>query len=210
MKKIVCLLLLTVTCYVNSQEMHYIPKVGINLATTTNTDGNIMPGLNVGMGFEFMLTPKFALEPGLYYSMQGADFPNINLKHDYLNIPILAKFYVTQWLSVFAGPQVGIKASSNKIAYGPDKYPGDYSAINYRGGLITEDISKAFDAAAVVGVGYAFLYGLYMSANVNIGLTNKLKSNFEFQTDSAPVETFNTGDASCKNLVFQFNFGYRF
>ncbi len=199
MKKITCLLLLLlVTLYTSAQEFHFIPRAGLNLANTTNTGGSMKPGLNFGVAAEYMVTPIFAAEAGLYYSLQGSKFKfaDVDLKHDYLNIPVLAKFYVYKGLNFFVGPQLGIKASVNKLSYSDDENGGK---------LMDSDMTKPFDVAAVLGTGYLFPMGLVVSANANIGLTNKAKDSFV-----QDGETINVSDKSYKNMVIQFNFGYRF
>ena len=57
------------------------------------------PGLNIGVAEEIRFSKLFALEPGVYYSMQGYQKEKLKarqpgLKADYLNIPIYAKFYL--------------------------------------------------------------------------------------------------------------------
>lgn len=116
MKKIAFLLLLFVAFQVSAQEFHFIPKIGLNFANITNSDGNMKPGLNVGVAGEFMVTNNFAIEPGVYYSMQGSKDEvagnDVKIKNDYLNIPILLKGYVYEGFNLFAGPQLGFKVSS--------------------------------------------------------------------------------------------------
>ena len=71
MKKIALLLLLFVVFQANAQEFHFIPKIGLNFANMTNSDGASMKaGLNIGVAGEVMMTNNLAIEPG-YYSMQG-------------------------------------------------------------------------------------------------------------------------------------------
>ena len=75
MKKIVFLLLLCVACCMNAQEFHLIPKVGLNLANTTGeVDSKVRSGLNIGLGGDVMLTERFGIETGVYYSMQGSKY----------------------------------------------------------------------------------------------------------------------------------------
>lgn len=200
MKKFICLLLLLTAMYMNAQEVHFIPRAGLTLANTTNTGGSMKPGLNIGVAAEFMLNPAFALETGLYYSMQGAkqDYPYYSLEHNYLNLPILAKVYGNRHWSFFAGPQIGIKVSGNKRVYATDD---EHHKIQ----LIDEDMTKVFDVAAVIGAGYQFDLGLVVSANVNIGLLGKAKDHYVFGKEEFP-----TNGESCKNMVVQLNFGYRF
>ena len=49
MKKIACLLLLFVAFQVSAQEFHFIPKIGLNFANMTNSDGSMKPGLNLSL-----------------------------------------------------------------------------------------------------------------------------------------------------------------
>lgn len=107
MKKIACLLLLFVTFQVSAQEFHFIPKIGLNFANMTNSDGSMKPGLNIGVAGEVMMTNNFAIEPGIFYSMQGAkgkgESSGLKIKNDYLNIPVLFKGYVYEGFNLFAG-----------------------------------------------------------------------------------------------------------
>ena len=49
MKKIALLLLMFVAFQVSAQDFHFLPKIGLNLANMTNSDGSMKPGLNVGV-----------------------------------------------------------------------------------------------------------------------------------------------------------------
>lgn len=53
MKKIALLLLMFVAFQVSAQDFHFLPKIGLNLANMTNSDGSMKPGLNVGVAAEF-------------------------------------------------------------------------------------------------------------------------------------------------------------
>jgi hypothetical protein len=204
MKKIACLLLLLTAFQVNAQELRYAARAGLNLADKTNTSGTFKPGLNFGVSAEYLVTPVFSAEAGLYYSMQGSKFKfaNTDLEHNYLNIPILAKYYVHRGLNFFAGPQLGIKANVNKQAFGSKKY----EAARVEG-----DMVKPFDFSVVIGGGYLFENGFFVSANINAGLTNTAKSQFAYFNELAgKVISYSTDKESFKNIVIQFNFGYRF
>lgn len=53
MKKSLLLLLLFVAFQVSAQEFHFIPKIGLNMANMTNSDGASMKaGLNIGVSGE--------------------------------------------------------------------------------------------------------------------------------------------------------------
>ena len=110
MKKIVFLLLLCVACCMNAQEFHLIPKVGLNLANTTGeVDSKVRSGLNIGLGGDVMLTERFGIETGVYYSMQGSKYKGGGVSYtdklDYINVPVYAKEFIYKGLYVFGGPQ---------------------------------------------------------------------------------------------------------
>lgn len=189
MKKVVVLLLMFVAFQVSAQEFHFIPKIGLNLSNVSNTDGNMKPGMNVGIAGEFMLNSVFAVEPGINYSMQGTKYSESGItlkeKFDYLNIPVYAKAYLYNGLYAFAGPQFGFNIRAKE-------------SVSEDGDSVTEDVKdgiKAFDFAIGIGAGYQFDMGLMISANYNIGVTNIMKDS--------------DGD-SYRNGVFQLNLGWRF
>ena len=115
MKKVVLLFILFVfsLSQADAQEFHFIPRIGLNLANTyPESFADMRPGLNIGVAEEIRFSKLFALEPGVYYSMQGYQQENAKgetarLKADYLNIPVYAKFYLYRGFHLFAGPQVG-------------------------------------------------------------------------------------------------------
>jgi hypothetical protein len=203
MKKIACLLLLLTAFQVNAQEFRYAARAGLNLANKTNTSGTFKPGLNFGVSAEYLVTPVFSAEAGLYYSMQGSKFKfaNTDLQHNYLNIPILAKYYVHRGFNIFAGPQIGIKANVNKQAFGSKEFETK---------RVEGDMVKPFDLSAVIGAGYLLENGFFVSANINAGLTNTAKDQFTYYNELTGKNTYPTDKESFKNLVIQLNFGYSF
>lgn len=110
MKKIALLLLMFVAFQVSAQDFHFLPKIGLNLANMTNSDGSMKPGLNVGVAAEFPINPQFSVEPGIYYSMQGVKESeggiSGKIKNDYINIPILCKSLSIQWLLCICGTTI--------------------------------------------------------------------------------------------------------
>ena len=193
------LLLLFVAFQVSAQEFHFIPKIGLNMANITNSDGSMKPGLNIGVAGEVMMTERFAIEPGVFYSMQGTkdkeSGTTMKIKNDYLNIPVLFKGYVYEGFNLFAGPQLGFKVSS-KI-----KASQSGTSVSTSEG---RDLFKTVDFSIVLGAGYQSPMGFLVSLNYNIGLTNTInKDKF-----SSLLGT--TVDETCRNGVLQLNVGWRF
>lgn len=199
MKKIALIVMLFAVFRLSAQEFHFIPKIGLNFANMTNMEGSMKPGLNIGVAGEMMLTSHFAIEPGVYYSMQGTkvDEVSLKIKNDYLNIPVLFKGYVYEGFNLFAGPQLGFKVSSKA------KLSGSGASIT------TDAMSDAFksvDFGIVVGAGYQSSVGLLFSLSYNIGLANVLDGDkLASMSGMSQVR-----DEKCRNGVLQFNLGWRF
>lgn len=200
MKKLVFLLLTIIAFQASAQEFHFIPRVGLNVA---KAGWSVRPGINVGLAGEFMMTPNFAIEPGVYYSMQGSRHEDNGvkgtLKLDYINIPIYAKAYLYEGLYAFFGPQFGfnVKAKTKDFIHS-----GLPTLANEHVSEDIKDFVHTFDFSLGVGIGYAFDMGLLLSANYNIGLTHI------FKRDNADANT--VFDNKYHNNVFQLNVGWRF
>jgi hypothetical protein len=129
------------------------------------------------------------------YSAQGAsqkssfdefEFEaNINL--DYLNLPLMAKYYVAEGFSLEAGPQVGFLMSAKaKVSGGGESEEEDI-----------KDSVKGINFGVNFGVGYKLDSGLNFGARYNLGLSND-NDDSEF-----PDDTY-------KNSVIQLSVGYFF
>ncbi|WP_405369649.1 porin family protein [Nonlabens sp. Asnod2-A12] len=181
----------------NAQEIDFGAKVGVNFAklqgdAVEDLDGRT--GINVGVTGEYMFNETFALQVEALYSQQGlqSDEGGVEqkLKLDYINVPVLAKFYIGEsGFSVEAGPQIGFLVS--------DKYEVD--GVN-----VDEDLNaETIDLSAGGGIAYKFKEGTSLeglSANVRymIGLNNVYKDN---------GDTF--GD-DITNSVLAISLGYKF
>ncbi|ULQ57079.1 PorT family protein [Flavihumibacter rivuli] len=124
------LLLLGSTC-VKAQGFHLGIKGGANI---TKVDGKAMSeefnyGYNLGGFAEIGLGKKWLLQPEVmfnqYTTQTGTDFEDIfnnalpgsnetKVKLNYLSIPVLLGYRLTDWLSLNAGPQFGILMNSDK------------------------------------------------------------------------------------------------
>lgn len=128
------------------------PTVGLNLATVTGDGAKSMAAFTVGATAEYGLSEDIGLSAGVMYSMQGAKLGDEKLKLGYINIPILANYYIWEGLAIKAGLQPGIMLSA--------KWDG-------------EDVKEgcnSFDLAIPVGVSYEFSK-IVVDARYNIGVT---------------------------------------
>lgn len=193
MKKLFLFLFMLCALQINAQEFHFAPRLGMNIANLTNSGADSRIGLNVGFAGEMMLNPTFAIESGLYYSMQGAKEGDLKLNIDYINLPILAKYYAYQGLNFFAGPQLSFKASS--------KVKAGSISVDTPDGMI-----KNFDLGLNIGAGYQFDMGLQLSASYTYGLIGVLDTDVASEIAGISLKSKDNGN----NSVIRINVGWRF
>lgn len=141
------LIFIGVTAGANAQSLHLGAKGGVNFATLSgkDADGNDgRTGFHIGAVAELGLTDKFSIQPEAIYSAQGVKDFNI----DYLNVPVLAKYYIVDNLSLQAGPQFGFKVNDKNF-----------------------DNAEGFDMSGAVGAEVKF-GKLFGQARYNFGLTD--------------------------------------
>ena len=95
------------------------PQVGVTMATITDdSDAKSKFGLVAGANIEYPLSDVLSVSGGLLYSMQGCKYEyngkSFNNDGDYLNIPLLAQYRVTDAIKVKAGIQPGILMSAKQ------------------------------------------------------------------------------------------------
>ncbi|WP_166384868.1 porin family protein [Polaribacter sp. 11A2H] len=171
MKKVLLVTLLTVLSIVNAnaQDIEFGVKAGLNFASINgdNTkDLGTVTSFNFGLMAEIPFTEKFSIQPELLFSGHGFstgsdtnDFVALN----YLNIPLMGKYYVTKRLSFEAGPQVGFLLSATD-----DNTKAD-----------VKNAYKDLDFGVNLGLGYKLDNGLNFSARYNVGLSdiNEVKTD---------------------------------
>ncbi|WP_144963082.1 porin family protein [Gillisia sp. Hel_I_86] len=86
-----------------------------------NLNGNaenvdIRTSFHLGLVVEIPVEESFYFAPEVLYSSQGAKFSDEgfdgNFKLDYIQIPLVARYYVSNGFSLEAGPQIGFLTSS--------------------------------------------------------------------------------------------------
>src|SRR5687768_4209669 len=113
MKKVFLSFFLAASFYGASAQVQFGVKAGANLATLTGDDVEDVKskiGFNAGVFAEIPVSEQFSVKPELVYSLQGAKSDGdgdakINLS--YINLPILAKYNISEGFFAEAGPQIG-------------------------------------------------------------------------------------------------------
>lgn len=198
-----------------AQEVKFGVKAGANFATVTGDDADdasSRTGFHVGGVVELKLTDKFSIQPELLYSMQGAERSEVEeeggiiytgetkAKLDYINIPIMAKYYVIEGLSIEAGPQVGFLVNAKEEVELTGTGPGGSITVSQEEDA--KDFYKSVDFGLAAGAGYELPMGLFFQARYYVGLSN-IGEDFEFA--GATVEA-----ADIKNSVIQLSVGFKF
>lgn len=218
MKKMLMMVAMAVCCMAaNAQnevgQLTLQPKVGFNVASLTGdlqqkkNEANMKLGFVIGAEAEYGIAQNFSVAAGVLYSMQGCDFGeykvlannSLGITEDsgwdknqynlaYLNIPIVANYYVAPGLAIKAGIQPGFLLSAkNKVdAFGA-----------YEGGTV--DMKKemnSFDLSIPLGISYE-TEKVVIDGRYNLGLTKVNKESGDGIVDS-------------KNSVIQVTIGYKF
>ncbi|GAA4271910.1 porin family protein [Aquimarina gracilis] len=202
MKKLLLIACICSGILTNAQEdtIKFGVKIGINIASfsgdvAVTQDQFNRVGLQIGILSEIPITEKFAFQPELLFSSQGAKYDPIDngilieqtIKLDYLNLPLMTKYYVIKGFSIQAGPQIGFLLSANNSveSLGIDTETD-----------IKDEISN-IDFGINLGLGYQLPIGIFIDGRYNIGLSD---------TNDADDDNF----PKATNRVLQFSLGYKF
>ena len=179
-------------------EMYIKPMVGGTMATVTNSDhAKFKLGFVGGAEFGYNIADAFAVTAGALFTMQGAKSEDTNHTKDasttttYINVPIMANYYIAPGFAIKAGVQPGFLISAkNKESKNINGTWVDYD----RSG--TDELKKV-DFSIPVGLSYEFS-DFVIDARYNIGLTNIIDSALSDLTDT-----------KIKNSVIMLTIGYK-
>jgi hypothetical protein len=167
--------------FVNAQETKFGAKGGLNMSSLAGAEGaSSLFGAHLGGFAEIKFSEKFALQPELLFSMQGASYDaGGDTNMNYINIPVMAKYFVTNNISLEAGPQIGFLMSAKSD------------------GTDVKDGLNSTDFGINLGGSYYLNDNMFLTARYGFGLS-------DVEKDLASDEK------GSKNSVFQLSFGYKF
>jgi len=176
MKKLLFIsILLIASMGLKAQESHFGAKLGLgftslNTPNSSNSNAKSKLGVNVGAVAEFMLSDQFAIAPELLYSTLGQSYKwqyegdnwEDNYASSYLQIPVMARYYVNDNLYLNGGIQLGLLLSATDT----EILNGHSHSENVKSQLESTDFGFG------IGGGYKLENGLFFDARYIAGLSN--------------------------------------
>jgi hypothetical protein len=183
MKKIIMMAVMAVAALsANAQQeagtFSIQPKAGLTVSSLSGDGTKAKAGFTAGVEGMYQAAEKFGVSLGVMYAMQGAKSKadtDLKLNYGYINIPILANYYVVKGLAVKAGIQPGFMVSAKE----------KYNSVSRD----VKDGCKKFDFSIPVGVSYE-IANVVFDARYNFGLTKTVK---DVEKGKNGVFTFTVG-----------------
>ena len=207
---VLCTLFLCATVAAQTDKVKIGVKAGLNISSLTSDENELdssdKTGFTAGIMAEIPLAKNFSIQPEVLYSQQGmkfsysdVDVQNSHYKStiglNYLNIPVMLKYYVVKGLSVQAGPQIGILLKAN------NKYQDNFLGYENHETFNLSDYANGIDTSVNFGLGYQFKNKFYTDLRYTISYSDI------FKDASANTYIINS---DMKNRVFQITIGYFF
>ena len=190
MKRLVLVAVLTTFCFAGTQaQVDFGVKGGLNIANLNGDDADELDpdsrtSFNFGAVVGISVSDNFSVQPEVLFSGQGATVDSeggeATFKLNYINVPVLASFEVTDGLSLQAGPQLGINVGDD---------------LEFDGETESTD-AESIDFGAAFGLQYQLANGLLIQGRYAIGLSDVYKEDGQ--------------DIDVKNGVLSFSIGYMF
>lgn len=206
MKKLIIVLVLTISFTSQAQKKSLGFKAGLNYSTIITSSSsqedrykfNYKKGLYIGALFNIQYSDSYAFQPEIIYSNQGGKARSSENKDEnihYISLAATNKFFVMndKKFHILAGASVDFNLYDNlienKSGYGEDNDDNKNDNIS------------AIDLALFAGFGYQFDFGLILEARYKHGF-------FAVFSDEAFENIIDRGGS--KNSLFQFGMAYKF
>ena len=202
MKKFFVLIAAAIMCMSASAQVQFGAKVGFDMTHFWGEDApsGWQPNYQVGLMMEYKFNPKFAIAPEVVFAAQGGkendkidveEVPGMveakgTFHTNYINVPLMLKFYATPAFSIDFGPQVGFNVYSKMTASGK---AGNFEAKET---IDFKDMTNTVDFGLGLGATYNLTNNAFVQARYNLGLTKVFE------------------DSQVKNGNLQIAFGMKF
>ena len=201
MKKTILLAAFTIIGYMgnlSAQEYwNFGIKGGVNFTNMTSDgfeENDSRTGFHIGLLAEIPVSDRFSIQPEALYSTQGTEATRIffgdritgEYKLDYIQVPVIAKFYLIDGLALEAGPSFNFLVQE------------EYEFESNRLDLETDsDLASTFEFGGAFGASYTFNNGFFVNGRYVQAFTDAFDSD-------------NFDDDAIKNNGFQLGVGLQF
>ena len=175
MKKVFVLIAAAIVCMSASAQVQFGAKVGFDMTNFwgKDTEHGMKPSYQAGLMMEYKFSNKFAIAPEVVFASQGGKFKaidvelfdyniskNVTFNTNYINVPLMLKYYVSPAFSLDFGPQVGFNVYSKVSVEDVDKP------------LDMKDVTNTVDFGLGLGGTYNLTDNAFVQARYTLGLTN--------------------------------------
>lgn len=192
MKKIFALVAVAIVCMSASAQTQFGFKVGFDMTNFwgENVEHGMKPSYQFGVLMEHHFTDKLAISPEVVFASQGGKFDDITYNTNYINVPVMLKYYVSPNFSIDFGPQLGVNVYSKLSADGIDD------------ALDLKDATKDIDFGLGLGGTYNLTENAFVQARYTMGLTKAF--------GELKLGELGTYESEAKNGNIQIAFGMKF
>ena len=155
------------------------PKVGLTIGSFSGeyvtvggkVENKKRVGFTAGLEGEIYATNWLGIALGLNYAQQGWKFNDVKCKYDYLNVPLVADFYVARGLALKTGVQLGFLMNAK------------WDDLN-----VKDDCNKT-NFSIPIGISYEFS-NVVLDLRYNVALSkvnNNATDNLKFRSDLVQI-----------------------
>ncbi len=160
------------------KQFTFGPKIGVDYTHLWGKDADHGGLINyqAGLFLEYRFSNQFSIAPEVVFAVQGVknDFlytsnsesfdAEYTDNRNYINIPVMLKYYVTPELSIDLGPQLGITVYHKCTIKGKDAHKD----FTYK----YDTDTKSIDFGIGLGLTYNITKDVFVQGRYTLGLTN--------------------------------------
>ena len=167
MKKVFLMIAAALISMSAMAQVQFGAKVGFDMTNFwgENVQHGMKPGYQVGVLMEAKLGNSFAIAPEVVFAAQGGQYEILKVDHtfntNYINVPVMLKFYASPNFSIDFGPQVGFNVYS--------KHSIEDNAVDFK------NDTKTVDFGLGLGATYNITENAFVQARYTMGLTKAVE-----------------------------------
>lgn len=180
MKKVVLMLAAVLMSMSALAQVHFGAKVGFDLTNFwgKHVKHGMAPNYQIGGLMEYQFNDKFAIAPEVVFAAQGGKFDNTTFNMNYINVPVMLKFYVAPKFSIDLGPQVGFNVYSKSTT--------EASGVKVTTDL--KDFTNTVDFGVGIGGTYSITENAFVQARYTLGLTKVMKDEYNDEAKNGNIQ----------------------